>query len=97
MGWRAGQARHNKELQPPNDAARLEIFIALSVDCRQRNNRYASSGRRAAAPFVMPATRRGFGSRLLECSIAQGLEEEVSLCYEAQGGVCILDGELSAE
>ena len=69
----------------------------VSVDCRQRNNRYASSGRRAAAPFVTPATRRGFGSRLLECSIAQGLEEEVSLCYEAQRVVCILDGELSAE
>jgi len=45
----------------------------------------------------LKAAHAAFGSRLLECSIAQGLEEEVSLCYEAQRVVCILDGELSAE
>jgi two-component sensor histidine kinase len=39
-------------------------------------------------PPVMPPGRKGFGSRLIECGLAQDLDGEVHLNYESEGVVC---------
>ena len=39
-------------------------------------------------PPVMPPVRKGFGSRLIECGLAQELDGEVHLNYEPEGVVC---------
>jgi len=39
-------------------------------------------------PPVMPPARKGFGSRLIECGLAQELDGQVHLNYEPEGVVC---------
>jgi two-component sensor histidine kinase len=42
----------------------------------------------SGGPPVMPPGRKGFGSRLIECGLAQELDGEVHLNYEPEGVVC---------
>ncbi len=45
-------------------------------------------------PTVMPPERKGFGSRLIEESLAMELDGEVRIYYEVSGVVCIIDAPL---
>jgi two-component sensor histidine kinase len=47
-------------------------------------------------PPVMPPTRRGFGTRLIERSLAQELSGEVNLAYSSIGVVCTIKAPLGA-
>ncbi|NNM73392.1 PAS domain-containing sensor histidine kinase [Enterovirga aerilata] len=47
-------------------------------------------------PEVRPPARRGFGSRLIERSLAQELEGEVSMEFRPSGLVCTIDAPLPA-
>jgi two-component sensor histidine kinase len=47
-------------------------------------------------PLVVPPTRRGFGTRLIERSLAQDLGGEVQLTYAPTGVVCIMGVPLGA-
>ncbi|WP_309644863.1 HWE histidine kinase domain-containing protein [Phenylobacterium sp.] len=53
---------------------------------------WAESG----GPIVMPPTRRGFGSRLLERGLARELGGEVRLAFAAEGVVCTMEGPVEA-
>jgi|RhiMethySRZTD1v2_1073278.scaffolds.fasta_scaffold97347_5 hypothetical protein len=53
------------------------------------------SGERAGDLHEYPSYR-GFGSKLLQRSIAQDLGGDVALRYEKTGLVCILSGDISA-
>lgn len=48
-------------------------------------------------PPVSPPSRRGFGTRLIERSLAQDLGGEVSLTYEPSGVICVVSASLAAE
>jgi two-component sensor histidine kinase len=47
-------------------------------------------------PPVVPPTRRGFGTRLIERGLAQDLGGEVQLTYAPTGVVCIISVPLGA-
>ena len=49
--------------------------------------RWAESG----GPLVKKPTRTGFGSRLIERSLARELAGEVTLTYEPSGVVCTIN------
>ena len=42
----------------------------------------------SGGPPVMPPGRKGFGSRLIECGLANELDGEAHLNYEPEGVVC---------
>jgi two-component sensor histidine kinase len=44
--------------------------------------------RESGGPPVTPPGRKGFGSRVIESGLAQGLDGEVRLVYEPAGVVC---------
>jgi PAS domain S-box-containing protein len=48
-------------------------------------------------PVVSPPTRKGFGTRLIERSLAQELSGDVQLRYEPSGLVCIVNAPIFAE
>ena len=51
--------------------------------------------RESGGPSVSPPRRRGFGSRLLERSLASDLDGEVHLAFEPSGLVCMIDAPLA--
>ena len=51
--------------------------------------------RESGGPPVSPPTRRGFGSRLIERSLARELHGEVTLLFDPDGLVCRVSGLLS--
>jgi two-component sensor histidine kinase len=48
----------------------------------------------AGGPVVEPPSRRGFGSRLIERSLAQELEGDVTMEFRPTGVVCTIDAPL---
>ena len=67
-------------------AGRLILLVRRSRPRRAPGSRlrWQESG----GPPVMPPGRKGFGSRLIECGLAQELDGEVHLNYEPEGVVC---------
>lgn len=51
--------------------------------------------RERGGPPVAPATRKGFGSRLIEHSLPRDLEGQACLSFEPDGLVCTITGRLS--
>jgi two-component sensor histidine kinase len=49
-----------------------------------------------AGPRVEPPSRKGFGSRLIERSLAGELGGEVSIVYDPTGMVCTISAPLPA-
>jgi two-component sensor histidine kinase len=45
----------------------------------------------SGGPPVLPPTRKGFGSRLIERGLARELDGTVALSYEPDGVVCAID------
>jgi PAS domain S-box-containing protein len=48
-------------------------------------------------PLVVPPTRKGFGTRLIERSLAQELSGEVNIAYEPTGVVCMIKAPLNEQ
>jgi two-component sensor histidine kinase len=48
----------------------------------------------AGGPPVEPSTRRGFGTRLIERSLASELDGTATMAFEPAGVVCTLDAPL---
>jgi hypothetical protein len=75
-------------------AGSVEIAWSTSVDPPARLNlRWAEHG----GPPVSPPRRRGFGSRLIERSLASDLGGEVNLAFEPEGVVCTVVAQLPEE
>jgi PAS domain S-box-containing protein len=53
--------------------------------------------REKGGPLVTPPTRKGFGTRLIERSLAQDVSGEVRLTYEPAGVVCVVKASLGEE
>jgi PAS domain S-box-containing protein len=71
-----------------------EITIAWEVDRGAPSHlrlRWEESG----GPAVQPPTRRGFGTRLIERSLAQDLGGDVNIAFAATGLVCTVDAPLA--
>ncbi|GJE28720.1 hypothetical protein LKMONMHP_3593 [Methylobacterium organophilum] len=66
------------------------VHIAWSVQ-RGPEIRLSLRWSESGGPPVMPPTRTGFGSRLIERSLARELAGEVKLAYEPTGVVCTID------
>ena len=66
------------------------VDIAWSVQ-RVPELRLSLRWTESGGPPVTPPTRRGFGSRLIERSLARELDGTVRLAYEPSGVVCTID------
>ncbi len=53
--------------------------------------------RESGGPRVSPPKRRGFGSRLLERSLASDLDGEVQLAFEPSGLICLIEAPLATD
>lgn len=79
-------------------------YGALSTDDGQVRltwQHFASSGklriewREEGGPLVVPPTHRGFGSLLLERTLAKDLDGRVALAFEPRGVVCVIEMPIS--
>ncbi len=71
------------------DAGRVAVTwsvngMAPGADC-------CFAGRRLTAPLVVEPTRTGFGTRLIQRSLARELGGEVEVRYAPTGVVCLID------
>ena len=71
------------------------VRIAWNVAVKQGGTRLCLSWQEAGGPPVMPPTRRGFGSRLIERSLARDLGNAVVLTFAPTGVCCTLETDLS--
>jgi PAS domain S-box-containing protein len=74
-----------------NETGRVDVEWSRSEGPRLR-----LTWRESGGPPVAPPRRRGFGSSLLERSLASDLDGEVRLDFEASGLVCRIDAPLAA-
>src|SRR5829696_2474312 len=72
-----------------NDTGRVEITWAL--DRTEAGPRVRLRWRETGGPPVKPPARQGFGSRLIERSLARDLSGGVSLDFAPEGLVCTID------
>ncbi len=75
-----------------NEVGRVDIEWSRSAGPRLRLAWRESGGPRVSSP-----KRRGFGSRLLERSLAADLDGEVQLAFEPSGLACLIDAPLSTD
>lgn len=75
-----------------NTAGRVDVEWTRTEDRRLK-----LAWRESGGPCVSPPRRRGFGSRLLERSLASDLDGEVELAFEPSGLVCRIDAPLAKE
>jgi PAS domain S-box-containing protein len=68
-----------------------EILISWAVDRARARPRLQLCWEERGGPPVEPPKRRGFGSRLIERTLAQDLDGEVRINFAATGVVCRVD------
>jgi PAS domain S-box-containing protein len=68
------------------------VEIKWSVD----DNQFRWRWQERSGPPVIPPAQTGFGSRLIERSLATQLSAEVKIVYEPAGVICTIDAPLSA-
>ena len=71
-----------------SNAAAGKVDITWQVEPTPRGGRMRLRWQESGGPPVMPPTRKGFGSRLIEGGLAQEMDGEVSLTYDPSGVVC---------
>jgi two-component sensor histidine kinase len=69
-----------------NETGRVEISWTIRNDPQEFELRWEEKG----GPRMIPRRRRGFGSRLIEQGLAQGLGGEVNLEFGKEGVVCTI-------
>jgi len=67
----------------------------VSIDWHIRDDRLQLRWRETGGPAVVPRTRRGFGSRLIERGLAGELGGQVSLHFEPEGVRCVIDAPMT--
>jgi PAS domain S-box-containing protein len=68
-----------------------EIRVAWRLNKRDEAIHLHLTWTESGGPPVAPPTRRGFGTRLIERSLAQDLQGEVRIAFEPTGLVCTVD------
>jgi PAS domain S-box-containing protein len=79
-----------------NDAGRIDVTWSVSSD-GDAPSRLRFVWSEGGGPPVTPPQRRGFGSRLIERSLAGDLGGRVELDYRPEGLLCTLDAPLPSE
>jgi PAS domain S-box-containing protein len=74
-----------------------QVEIAWSIDGGSVGPRLRLAWRESGGPPVEAPTRRGFGTRLIERSLAQDLHGEVNIDFASTGLVCTLIAPLTAD
>jgi two-component sensor histidine kinase len=73
-----------------------KVDIAWAVVMGDAGQRLVLRWSEAGGPTVLPPARRGFGSRLIERSLAQDLDGTVGIEFAPTGVVCTVDAPLDA-
>jgi two-component sensor histidine kinase len=71
------------------------VHISWSVLTDAAGTRLAMRWEERGGPPVLPPSRKGFGSRLIQEGLARELNGVVRLIYEPAGLVCTIDVPLS--
>jgi PAS domain S-box-containing protein len=74
-----------------------EVRIGWIIDRTRSPARLELRWQEVGGPPVTPPSRRGFGSRLIQRSLAQDLEGQVDLNYAPSGVICTVAAPLAAE
>jgi two-component sensor histidine kinase len=74
--------------------ARGRVNVEWSIDEEHSPPRLQLRWQESDGPEVQPPSRRGFGSRLIERSLAQELEGDVKVEFRPTGVVCRIDAPL---
>jgi two-component sensor histidine kinase len=72
-----------------------QIHIDWMIERRADGTRLRLTWTERGGPRVEPPSRRGFGTRLIERSLAQDLSGEVKIDFHPQGVICTVDAPLS--
>lgn len=72
-----------------------ELHLDWSIDRSRKHPRLLLRWEERGGPPVAPPKRRGFGSRLVERSLAQDLEGEVRIDFSPAGVVCLIEAPLT--
>ena len=72
-----------------NATGRIGINWSLKEDGGEP--RLHLAWRESGGPPVSPPTRRGFGTRLIERSLAQDLDGDAKISFAALGVTCVVD------
>jgi PAS domain S-box-containing protein len=72
-----------------NDAG--SILVSWKIDPKPSGDRLILVWREKDGPSVTPASKKGFGSRVIEVGLAHELEATVHLDYPTDGVVCTID------
>jgi two-component sensor histidine kinase len=67
------------------------VRVSWSTIVSSEGDRLAMRWEESGGPPVLPPTRKGFGSRLIERGLARELDGTVTLSYEPDGVVCAID------
>jgi two-component sensor histidine kinase len=71
------------------------IRITWEIDDLQSPVRLHLQWEEGGGPTVMAPTRRGFGTRLIERSLAQDLDGDVQIKFAPTGVVCTVDAAIA--
>jgi two-component sensor histidine kinase len=71
-----------------------EVRLEWQVDESGKEPRLRLTWAESGGPSVKAPSRQGFGTRLIERSLAQDLEGEVRLVFEPEGLVCTIQARL---
>jgi two-component sensor histidine kinase len=69
-----------------NDTGHIDI--TWHIEATQEGGRMQLLWEESGGPPVAPPNRKGFGSRLIQGGLAQELDGEVRLAYNAKGVTC---------
>lgn len=89
----AANAAAHGALSSPGGRVRLHWAVGATAGGERLSVRWAERG---GPPVPGPPARRGFGSRLIERGLAQELQAEARLLFEAPGLRCEIDAPLAA-
>ncbi|MGO4570885.1 PAS domain-containing sensor histidine kinase [Microvirga sp. 2TAF3] len=74
-----------------------EVHLTWSIEQAAKSPRLSLRWEERGGPLVCPPTRRGFGSRLIERSLAHELEGEVKIEFARTGVICTVEAPLRSE
>ena len=64
------------------------VHLSWSVEAAQASQVLRLEWRETGGPVVLPPARRGFGTRLIEVSLARELAGQVQIAFEPKGVTC---------
>jgi two-component sensor histidine kinase len=73
-----------------------KIDIAWTILDKENGQHLLLRWKESGGPAVNAPSRRGFGSRLIERSLAQDLDGEVTIDFATTGVVCTVDAPLTS-